>query len=403
MGSQPESAPSFLLLLPAAPSPLSHDGLRTMYGDTLRQVLKEVASASQESQNAAILEVALACPHLATEYGQPRRASYGETQAIVAGLYKLICVLAAKDSINIEDADGIDVRIMLVAWSPLQSNSHAQQTSYGPVISLKTLAACQRPWQYAFGVENEHGEAFVRAFVEAKNGQRASVSSPSETAASIELEKSNKGKAAPNLNVVVGGTFDHIHVGHKLLLTMCVFAVDEPTSDLQEERSLVIGITGDELLKNKKYAEQLESWHDRQQSVDLFLRSLLDFRPPGQQPEPTVHEITNPGPNGHSVTTRFGDGLTIRYVEIWDPFGPTITEENLDALVISGETRSGGKAVNDKRTEKGWPALQVLEVEVLDPEEDTAGNSQAEADNFSSKLSSTEIRKKLSTKTASSL
>jgi len=90
--------------------------------------------------------------------------------------------------------------------------------------------------------------------------------------------------------------------------------------------------------------------------------------------------------------------LNIRCVEIWDPFGPTITEKDISALIISAETRAGGSAVNDKRTENGWSALDVLEVDVLDSKETSSPASQQ---NFEGKLSSTEIRKKRAQKTAS--
>ena len=43
-------------------------------------------------------------------------------------------------------------------------------------------------------------------------------------------------------------------------------------------------------------------------------------------------------------------------VTISDPFGPTITDESLQCIVLSEETRKGGEAINVKRKEKvcGW-------------------------------------------------
>jgi phosphopantetheine adenylyltransferase len=162
---------------------------------------------------------------------------------------------------------------------------------------------------------------------------------------------------------------------------------------------LTIGITGDELLKNKKYAEQLESWSARQTSVHRFLDAILNFAP-ADTADPIVEEVKNSGPNGHAVNIIYPNGLSVRCVEIWDPFGPTITEKDISALIISAETRAGGSAVNDKRTGNGWPKLDVLEVDVLDSTETSSATSQQ---NFEGKLSSTEIRKKHAQKTASSL
>ncbi|KAI7536330.1 hypothetical protein KC331_g11545, partial [Hortaea werneckii] len=87
-------------------------------------------------------------------------------------------------------------------------------------------------------------------------------------------------------------------------------------------------------------------------------------------------------------------GLAVKCTEIQDPFGPTITEEQISALIISAETRSGGKAVNDKRKEKGWKDLEVFEVEVLDAEAEGQGVKEG----FEGKLSSTAIREKIARK-----
>jgi len=398
MASEQDGGVKFILLLPPAPSPPTLANLKKAYGDTLRQVLKEAMAQSHDTVQASLLEIALACPHLADSPNSTRSQLFARTQSTVAGLYKLICVLAAQDHVNVEDNDGVDVRILLVAWSPETKSPGA--SSHGPVVDLQTLAASRRPWEFALGVESPEGEAFVQAFGQAMKGSSGQPGAVSSTA--IPRQSATK-DAVRHDNVAVGGTFDHVHIGHKLLLTMTVFAVDNQESSSSVNQSVVIGITGDELLKNKKHAEFLQSWSDRQKSVYRFVRALIDFAPPGS-PEPQFSEVTEPGPNGHAVVVTFASGLQIKFVEIWDPFGPTITEKDISALIISGETRSGGKAVNDKRAEKGWPGLEVLEVDVLDSDDnvESAGQQAADTNDFQSKLSSTEIRRKLSAKATSS-
>ncbi|QSL66482.1 hypothetical protein MERGE_000862 [Pneumocystis wakefieldiae] len=49
--------------------------------------------------------------------------------------------------------------------------------------------------------------------------------------------------------VAVGGTFDHLHAGHKILLAMSAWISEE---------NVVCGVTDKVLLKNKKYAELIE-------------------------------------------------------------------------------------------------------------------------------------------------
>ncbi|TKX18368.1 phosphopantetheine adenylyltransferase-like protein [Elsinoe australis] len=392
MSRSENEPPRFILLLPPAPTASDSDLINGVYGDSLRQVLKEVALASREHEKAAILEIALACPHLVSQTDGKPFSRYDETQRVLAQTYRLACIIAARDKINVEDTDGVDMRVLLVAWD---ERSSGQPKPSGMIPSLGDLAASQRQWQYAFGVENEAGEAMVRAFVQAKNGASKSTNTSDAQIGQAYSRQSPQGRIPC---VAVGGTFDHLHIGHKLLLTMTVFAVLDKEIDTRTDRSVIVGITIDDLLKNKKFAEHLESWHDRQKAVFDFVEAIVDFGPSGSQ-APSSKEVSSPGPNGHAINTSFFNGLYLRCVEIGDPFGPTITERDIDALIISAETRSGGKAVNDKRVEQGWHLLEVLEVDVLDAGESTDATSNAtQAQDFAGKISSTEIRRKLTNK-----
>ncbi|KAK1051303.1 hypothetical protein LTR74_016846 [Friedmanniomyces endolithicus] len=389
-------APRFILFLPPVPSPPSLKSLKAAFGDTISQVLKEVASHSSDSRHAAILEVALAIPELSRNRHASRSTLYDGVQASVAAVYKLVGVIAAQGKINVEDSDGVDVRVLLIAWSPVGSDGQPKFASCGPVVGLDTLARCGRQWQFAFGVESDAGEKMVKAFVSAKGSRGKDDGVQSTSTKGSEASEHQQGSTLSrqrNQHVAVGGTFDHLHIGHKLLLTMTVFAVDEAVKDNQTERSATIGITGDQLLVNKKHAEVLESWSARQGAVRAFLDSILNFNPS----PPSTTTRNDAGPNGKSVDLHYPSNLTIKCTEIQDPFGPTITDEQISALILSGETRSGGKAVNDKRKEKGWKELEVFEVDVLDAEEELEGSEAKEG--FGSKLSSTAIREKLARQT----
>jgi hypothetical protein len=76
------------------------------------------------------------------------------------------------------------------------------------------------------------------------------------------------------------------------------------------------------------------------------------FHPPKDALSSRMREtISRPTPNGHIVRVTYlslatGTTTTINYTRIADPYGPTITIRNISALVISHETRGGGKAVN---------------------------------------------------------
>ena len=52
-------------------------------------------------------------------------------------------------------------------------------------------------------------------------------------------------------------------------------------------------------------------------------------------------------------------------MEIYDGFGPTRDEEDIQALVISEETKSGGEAVNALRKKNGLGELEVWSIDVI--------------------------------------
>ncbi|GME80036.1 unnamed protein product [Ambrosiozyma monospora] len=147
-------------------------------------------------------------------------------------------------------------------------------------------------------------------------------------------------------SVAIGGTFDHLHDGHKILLSAAIFLT---------KKTLIIGVTGEELLKNKKYSEFLEPFKQRCDSVVQFLK-LIDC-----EITPDIHEIN-------------------------DVCGPTAVVEDIEALVLSSETVKGGEYVNNVRKEKGFGELVVHEVCVV-------GGQAGEEDGFKDKLSSTEFRR----------
>ncbi len=388
-----------LLILPPAPSRSDYAAIKAAYERPLREVFAVL-------QPPLILQIALPCPHLYQQRHVPRCTLYQATQDLVAQVYKLICVISTRQSIDITGPDGIDARILLVEYprdGEIQ-NLHGEAASasvHGPVIDLKTLAAVRPPRRLEiYSVNNEAGKQLWKNFRAVGELAQATNWVPGGVDEGLtETQDQNEEAASAarrHFDVAVGGTFDHLHVGHKLLLTMTAFMVDEAPEGEQVNRSLTVGITGDELLRNKKYAEYLESWTRRKDAVDGFLRSIICV---GRHDQAVirVEEKSEPGPNGHRVLIQMSPTLTVKCVEIEDPFGPTITEEAISALVVSAETRSGGDAVNSKRKEKGWAELDVFEVDVLDPlegeEKDSGGQKSALDEGFKQKISSTEIRR----------
>ncbi|XP_055625507.1 bifunctional coenzyme A synthase [Toxorhynchites rutilus septentrionalis] len=129
-------------------------------------------------------------------------------------------------------------------------------------------------------------------------------------------------------NVVLGGTFDRLHAGHKVLLTQAVL--------LAEER-LVVGVTDENMIKSKRLWELILPVEQRIAEVRDFLEEI---------------------------------DTTIRYeaVPIRDPFGPTATDPNMDLIVVSTETARGGAKVNELRVKNGLNQLEVYTIDLLDDE-----------------------------------
>jgi len=151
--------------------------------------------------------------------------------------------------------------------------------------------------------------------------------------------------------VALGGTFDHLHAGHKILLSMAAWIADE---------KVIVGVTDDALLAKKDNRDVLESLPERIQGVRRFMEL---FKP----------------------------SLVYDIVPINDVYGPTATDPNIQALVVSKETASGGKAVDQCREEKGLPPLKTFVIDVISRNSRRLDVEDAEALK-QAKMSSTYIR-----------
>lgn len=395
MSSNRLPPPIWLLLLPHAPSDISLNALKVAYGPGLTQALKIASEASARTCN-VVLDIAVAC-----EDGLDFQ--YSEVQRLLGLLYTLICVICTERSIGLQNDNDVDVRLVFF------HSIHSQNTKTGPenqihhnhFIDLQDLARSRRPWQRLYSLESENAESLLQDFLRIRDESyqpgtyKIPVNRlPGGLTINSRLQNSVKasiGSSKRHTSVAVGGTFDHLHAGHKLLLTMTALVLDPQPA---KERYLTVGITSDELLKKKKYRENLEDIKQRQIAVQNFLLDILGLISLDHVLQ-SSRDIPGLGSHGITVYNQLKSGLIIKYVEISDPCGPTISDESITALVLSAETRGGGQVVNEKREEKGWPALDVFEVDVLDIGE-SEGNESSQADSkFQCKISSTDIRRGL--------
>lgn len=121
--------------------------------------------------------------------------------------------------------------------------------------------------------------------------------------------------------VAVGGTFDPLHDGHKALL--------RKACELSRGGELLIGITSDEMAKNKFH--EVVSYRLRHGEV---MRFMLE-----QSIKPVI-------------------------IRLEDPYGPTIIE-GFDYIVVSPETHPVALRINNIRRERGLEEIEIVLVDYV--------------------------------------
>ena len=147
--------------------------------------------------------------------------------------------------------------------------------------------------------------------------------------------------------VCLGGCFDHMHNGHKLMLTSLI------TNDVKVAK---IGLVCDEMLANKTESFYTQCYQLRR---DVLEKTLKDI-----------------GFSGEVVITPLDS------VE-----GNAGKDDTLDALLLTEETLKGGGIVNERRIKNGLQPIDFILAELLTVEYDP--------NNLKSKESSSFIRNKM--------
>lgn len=124
--------------------------------------------------------------------------------------------------------------------------------------------------------------------------------------------------------VILGGTFDVFHQGHKALLRKA-FALGKVT----------IGLTSN-VFAQKIKKRKVRNFKDRKKELEDFAKKEFKSRP--------------------------------RIVKIKDKFGPTLTED-FDDIVVSPETYPNAVLVNRERLKRKKKLIKIIEIRFI-PDKD---------------------------------
>ncbi|KAH8242439.1 hypothetical protein KR032_006522, partial [Drosophila birchii] len=221
-------------------------------------------------------------------------------------------------------------------WGRLISQLYANSSSYvGNQLDLRVLVsplrpgACgapklRQPVDLLFS-DAHHPELCERLRAE------LNISKPTiflEDTASSDLSGHEDTAQAPKVypSVVLGGTFDRIHLGHKIFLTQAV---------LRACKRLVVGVTTSAMTKGKTLPDLILPVEERIARLREFL-------------------------------TDIDSTLQYEIVPIDDPFGPTQVDPDLDMIVVSAETLRGGQKVNEIRQAKNLGQLEIFVIDIVE-------------------------------------
>ncbi|KAJ3222172.1 hypothetical protein HK099_002605 [Clydaea vesicula] len=129
--------------------------------------------------------------------------------------------------------------------------------------------------------------------------------------------------------VALGGTFDHLHVGHKILLTVALWIT-------RKILRCGVSVLDEVSIKKKAGYEGMESLDFRKNSVLKFLKLM-----------------------------KVDSSFEMDVFDLLDAFGPTKDDPNIEAVIGSLETKRGCEAINEVRKSNNLALIDILIIDVI--------------------------------------
>ncbi|MBS7622883.1 pantetheine-phosphate adenylyltransferase [Candidatus Bathyarchaeota archaeon] len=124
--------------------------------------------------------------------------------------------------------------------------------------------------------------------------------------------------------VLLGGTFDQLHKGHRKIIS----------SALQVGDKIVIGLVTDKFAAKRGKHHEVSSYESRRMGLESFLSAK-------------------------------GELDRVEIVPLEDPYGPAVSEAQINAIVVSRETLDTALRINRIRISRGLAPIQVYVVDLV--------------------------------------
>lgn len=143
--------------------------------------------------------------------------------------------------------------------------------------------------------------------------------------------------------VVVGGTFDHLHLGHEALL-LKAFSIGT---------HVIIGLTTDAYVQKYKHGADID-----EENISGAACPCVSF--------PSIQSFITRKTHLEEWFQTHGCSDRVTIVPIDDIFGVTVSdEEHIDAIIVSSETHANADVINQTRASMRLPPLAVIEIPLV--------------------------------------